>query len=119
MFQYAGRQASLGFALIQDASFNWRRLSVSGRVALFGTDGYDARQYVYERDVLYAFSFPAYVNQGVRHYVLAQYSISRHLDVWVRWARSDFFDQEIVGSDLDQINAPHRSEVKLQARWRF
>ncbi|WP_288428732.1 helix-hairpin-helix domain-containing protein [uncultured Spirosoma sp.] len=119
MFRYAGRQASLGFALIQDASFDWRRLSVSGRVALFSTDDYDSRQYVYERDVLYAFSFPAYTNQGIRHYVLAQYSISRHLDVWARWARSDFFDQKTVGSDLDQINAPHRSEIKLQARWRF
>jgi hypothetical protein len=119
MFQYAGQSASHGFALIQDATYEWRRLSLSGRVALFNTADYDSRQYVYERDVLYAFSFPAYFNQGVRHYLLAQYSLSRHLDVWVRWARSDFFNQKTVGSDLDQINAPHRSEVKVQARWRF
>ncbi|MDB5240154.1 MAG: hypothetical protein JWP57_779, partial [Spirosoma sp.] len=79
----------------------------------------DSRQYVYERDVLYAFSFPAYFNRGVRHYLLAQYSLNRHLDLWVRWARTDYTNIETVGSGLDQINAPHKSEIKMQMRWRF
>lgn len=118
-FTYAGQSASRGFALVQDATFEVRRFSLSGRVALFGTDDYDSRQYVYERDVLYAFSFPAYFNRGVRHYLLAQYNLSRHLDIWVRWARTDLTNQDTIGSDLDQIDASHKSEVKIQARWRF
>ena len=118
-FAYQRRSASRGFALVQDATLDYKRLSLSGRVALFGTDDYDSRQYVYERDVLYAFSFPAYFNRGVRHYLLAQYSLNRHLDVWVRWARTDYTNVDTVGSGLDQINAPHKSEVKVQARWRF
>ncbi|GAB3944763.1 helix-hairpin-helix domain-containing protein [Spirosoma harenae] len=118
-FSYAGQAASRGFTLVQDATVEHKRLTVSGRIALFGTDDYDSRQYVYERDVLYAFSFPAYFNHGVRHYVLAQYSLNRHLDVWIRWARTDLTNQITVGSDLDQINAPHKTEVKMQVRWRF
>jgi hypothetical protein len=118
-FTYSGQSASQGFALVQDATFDYRRLSLSGRIALFGTDDYDSRQYVYERDVLYAFSFPAYFNNGVRHYLLAQYSLSRQLDIWVRWARTDLTNQTTVGSSLDLIDAPHKSEVKVQARWRF
>ena len=118
-FTYAGQSASQGFAVVQDATFDYRRLSLSGRVALFGTDDYDSRQYVYERDVLYAFSFPAYFNHGVRHYLLAQYRLSQQLDVWVRWARTDLTDQTTVGSSLDLIDAPHKTEVKVQARWRF
>ena len=118
-FTYSGQSPSRGFVLVQDATMDIKRLSLSGRVALFGTDDYDSRQYVYERDVLYAFSFPAYFNRGIRHYLLAQYSLSRQLDVWVRWARTDLSNQETVGSDLDQINAPHKTEVKVQARWRF
>ena len=118
-FGYAGQSPSRGFALVQDATFDYRRLSLSGRVALFGTDDYDSRQYVYERDVLYAFSFPAYFNRGVRHYLLVQYNLSRHVDVWVRWARTDLTNQDTVGSDLDQIAAPHKTEVKIQARWQF
>ncbi len=118
-FTYTGQASSQGFVLVQDATLDYRRLSLSGRLALFGTDDYDSRQYVYERDVLYAFSFPAYFNQGVRHYLLAQYSLNRHMDVWVRWARTDLSNQQTVGSDLDQINAPHKTEVKVQMRWRF
>lgn len=118
-FSYAGQAPSRGFALVQDATLDYRRLSVSGRVALFNTDDYDSRQYVYERDVLYAFSFPAYFYRGVRHYVLVQYSLSRHLDLWIRWARTDLTNRETVGSGLDEIDASHKSEVKVQARWRF
>lgn len=118
-FQYAGRPASVGVVVVQDAQFDYRRWSISGRLALFGTDDYDSRQYVYERDVLYAFSFPAYFNQGIRHYLMAQYAVSRHLDLWVRWARTDLTNQSSVGSGLDVIDAPHKTEVKLQARWRF
>ena len=118
-FTYAGQAPSRGFVLVQDATLDYRRLSLSGRVALFGTDNYDSRQYVYERDVLYAFSFPAYFDQGVRHYLLVQYSLNRHMDIWMRWARTDLSNQQTVGSDLDQINAPHKTEVKVQVRWRF
>ncbi len=63
-FAYQDRSASRGFALVQDATLDIGRLSLNGRVALFGTDDYDSRQYVYERDVLYAFSFPAYFNRA-------------------------------------------------------
>ena len=118
-FAYQERSASRGFVLVQDATLSHRRLSLNGRVALFGTDDYDSRQYVYERDVLYAFSFPAYFNRGVRHYLLAQYSLNRHLDLWMRWARTDYTNVHTVGSGLDQINAPHKSEIKMQMRWRF
>ena len=118
-FRYAGQTPSRGFALVQDATFDHRRLSLSGRVALFGTDDYDSRQYVYERDVLYAFSLPAYFYQGVRHYLLMQYTVSRHLTAWVRWSRTDLTNQTTVGSDLDQTSVPHKSEVKLQVRWKF
>lgn len=118
-FAYAGRGASTGFVLVQDATYNYQRWSLSGRVALFNTDDYDSRQYVYERDVLYAFSFPAYFDHGVRHYLLAQYNLSRHVDLWFRWARTDLTNQPTVGSGLDETAVPHKSEVKLQARWRF
>ncbi|QKZ11702.1 ComEA family DNA-binding protein [Spirosoma sp. KUDC1026] len=118
-FGYAGQSASQGFALVQDATLSWRRVNVTARVALFGTDDYDSRQYVYERDVLYAFSFPAYFNRGIRHYVLFQYALSQHLDLWMRWARTDITNQPTVGSGLDLIDKPHKTEVKAQLRWRF
>ncbi|MBO0950525.1 helix-hairpin-helix domain-containing protein [Fibrella sp. HMF5405] len=111
--------SSAGFALMQDATYERGRLSLSGRVALFGTDDYDSRQYAYERDVLYAFSFPAYFDRGVRHYLLVRYQADKHLDIWFRYARTDLTNQPDIGSDLDLIAAPHKTELKLQVRWRF
>ncbi len=118
-FGYANNGQSRGFAVVQDATYERNRLSVSGRLAFFNTDDYDSRQYVYERDVLYAFSFPAYFYRGIRQYVLVQYSVSRHLDLWFRWTRTTLNNQPTVGSGLDIIDVPHKSEIKLQARWRF
>ncbi|GAB3249851.1 helix-hairpin-helix domain-containing protein [Larkinella harenae] len=118
-FQYEGHPASTGLAVVQDATADFGRLLLSGRLAWFSTDNYDSRQYVYERDVLSAFSIPAYANKGIRNYLLIQYNLNKHLDIWLRWSRTDFRQQDTVGSDLDQIPKPHKSEVKLQARWRF
>lgn len=119
IFRYAGLSPSQGIALVQDATYEHGRWSISGRVALFNTDDYDSRQYVYERDVLYAFSFPSYFYNGNRHYLLVQYSATRHLDFWLRWARTSLTNQTTFGSDLDRIEAPHKSELKIQARIKF
>jgi hypothetical protein len=35
----------------------------------------------------------------------------------MRWARTDYTNVHTVGSGLDQINAPHKSEIKMQMRW--
>lgn len=118
-FAYTGLSASRGFALVQDATYALGRWNLSGRVALFGTDDYDSRQYVYERDVLYTFSFPAYYNRGLRQYLLVRYEASQHLDLWLRWARTNITNQPTIGSDLDETSVPHKSEIKIQARWRF
>lgn len=115
-FQFEGQALTNGFALAQDVSADLGKFSLSGRVAVFNTDDYDNRQYFYEQDVLYAFSFPAYYQHGIRHYLMLQYKISRNVDAWLRWARTDLFGENSFGSGLDEIATPHRSEVKLQLR---
>ncbi|MFN8352959.1 MAG: helix-hairpin-helix domain-containing protein [Spirosomataceae bacterium] len=118
-FGYQGFAASKGFAFVQDLNADLGRLSVTARVAYFNTDDYDSRIYVYERDVLFSFSIPAYYNQGLRNYLLVQYKFNRHIDAWFRIARSRLYDQDTYGSDLDLINAPHRTDAKLQVRYQF
>lgn len=118
-FRFGGFRPSQGWGLVQDASVGFRNWSLTGRLAYFDTDDYDSRFYSYEQDVLYAFSLPAYFNRGFRQYLLAQYRLGPALDLWVRVARSEFLGQKTVGSGLDLIEAPHRTEVKAQVRWRF
>ncbi|MEA5401658.1 hypothetical protein VB776_01950 [Arcicella sp. DC2W] len=119
-FQFDGQALSKGFAIAQDVNADFGRIALSSRIAFFKTDDYDNRQYFYEQDVLYAFSFPAYYEHGFRHYLLAKYTINRNVDAWIRWARTDLLGDALTfGSGLDEISAPHRSEVKVQLRLHF
>ncbi|HEX8531682.1 MAG TPA: hypothetical protein VF646_16735, partial [Cytophagales bacterium] len=108
-----------GYAIMQDVQVTVGKLKLSIRFALFDTEDYDNRQYAYEKDVLYAFSLPAYNGRGTRQYLLLQYPLGRHLDVWLRYARTQLRDSDTLGSGLEEINAPHKSEVKAQVRMSF
>lgn len=105
-----------GFAIIQDLNYNIGRFRISGRMAMFETDDYDNRQYVYERDVLYAFSIPAYNGRGIRNYLLVRYQVSDKLDFWMRYGRFSYRDQNSVGSGLDESEGPYRTEIKWMMR---
>lgn len=108
-----------GYALIQDINYSSGKFSFSGRVAIFETDDYDNRQYTYERDVLYAFSIPAYNGVGVRNYLLVKYNLSDRLDFWVRYGRFSYRDRQQVGSGLDESDGPTRTEIKWMMRLKF
>ncbi len=110
---------SNGIVLLQDVTWNSGKFSVSGRYALFDTDDYDNRLYIYEKDVWLAFSFPAYYGVGVRNYLVFQYSVSKRVDIWLRWAHIRFTDQETIGSGGETIEGNIRNDVKFQTRIRL
>lgn len=106
-----------GYVLAQDVTVQpFQRLRLTARYALFDTDDYDTRQYVYEQDVLYAFSIPVLYGQGTRYYALAEYKINRRLTLWLRFANTRYRHQNTVGSGLDEIRGNERSDVKAQLR---
>jgi hypothetical protein len=105
-----------GLALIQDLNFDIGRFTFSTRYALFDTDDYDNRQYVYEKDVWLAFSFPAYYGVGIRSYALVQYKASQKIDLWVRWARTTYTDRDTIGSGGETIYGNTKNDLKFQVR---
>jgi hypothetical protein len=105
--------------LLQDLTWSLGKISISGRYALFDTDDYDNRLYVYEKDVWLAFSFPAYYGVGVRNYLLFQYSVSKKVDIWLRWANVRYTDRVTIGSGSDTIEGNTRNDVKFQTRIRL
>jgi len=117
-FELEGEKTD-GYAFIQDASYATGDWSFSARMALFDTEGNQNRQYAYERDVLYAFSIPAYSGRGIRNYLLVQYRASRKIDIWMRIARSTFYDRDEIGTGLEQIEGTKRTEFKLQVRYKL
>jgi hypothetical protein len=86
---------------------------------MFDTDDYNNRQYLYEKNVLYAFSIPALSGRGVRWYSLLQFSPTRKIDLWIRFARTSQRDMKTIGSGLEEINTARRSEITAQVRMKF
>ncbi len=117
--QNEGVEFTKGFAIIQDVNFDVWKLKFNTRMALFETDDFDNAQYVYESDVLYAFSIPAYNGTGVRTYAMVRYDPIRNVSLWLRYARFSFRDREVVGSGLDESEGDTSTEVKAMLRVKF
>ncbi|MBK1441847.1 helix-hairpin-helix domain-containing protein [Parapedobacter sp. ISTM3] len=116
-----GEASELGWMVYHDLIFKPMsgRLSGNARIALFGTPGYNSRIYAFENDVLYAYSFPLYHNNGLRTYVNLRYRFGRKTDVWLRYATFIYRGIEEIGSGLDLIEGNQRSDVRIQVRWQF
>ncbi|NJO01398.1 MAG: hypothetical protein HC880_06660 [Bacteroidia bacterium] len=112
-------QLTHGFTLVQDVGLDFGKIRLDARFAVFDTDDFDNRQYVFEKDVLWAFSIPAYNGQGLRSYFLVRYKINRQLDIWLRYARFDYRNQDSIGSGGQEITGNVQSEIKAQLRVKF
>lgn len=110
-----------GYMLYQEIKYHSHALRTSfyARLAYFHTPSWDSRIYVYETDVLYYFSVPAYYGHGLRYYLMASIYVNRHLTLWIRLARTLYLDRDFVGSNLNRTDGPARTELKLQARLRL
>ena len=117
--QHEGDEFTKGFVILQDVNFDVWKLKFHTRVALFDTDNFDNAQYVYENDVLYAFSIPAYNGKGVRNYVMVRYDPMKNVSLWVRYSSFTFQDREVIGSGLEEANGDRSSEIKMMARIKF
>jgi hypothetical protein len=116
-----GNALEEGFLIYQDVLLRFSQipLSVSMRFALFDTDSYNSRIYAYENDILYAFSIPAYYDEGSRTYLNIAYSLSTGIDFWFRVARTHLPGRESIGTGLSEIEGNSRTELKFQARFTF
>lgn len=112
-------QASAGMALVQDVVFTIWKFEFATRHALFDTDDFDNRQYVYERDVWLAFSFPAYDGVGSRNYLIMDYKFNQNLSATLRYARTYYKDRNEIGSGSQVIEGNTKNDIKLQFVFRF
>jgi hypothetical protein len=110
---------SYGLALAQDIRADIGKFQLTGRYVLFDTDDYDTRQYMYENDVLLAFSMPAYFGLGVRKMIMVKYKINRHLSVWVRYASTRYHEAEKIETIDNTIDQSIKNDLKFQLQIQF
>lgn len=94
-------------------------LSFTTRFALFDTDGFQARYYSFENNLLYAFSIPAYYNRGTRFYFNLRYRGIRNLTIEARIAQTYWRNQDTIGSGTEKVPGPRRTEVGAQLKYSF
>lgn len=108
-----------GFLAEQDLGYDGRKFDVSVRAALFETGDFNNRQYAYEKDVLYSFSFPFFSGKGMRNYILIRYNLTKNISLWAKYGRTTYFERQTVGSGNEQTEGNIRSEFKWQCRYTF
>ena len=118
-YQQENQAMTTGVAIAQDAIFDYKKLQFSTRFALFDTDDFNNRQYMFEKNVLYAFSVPAYYGVGFRNYYMVRYKAHKKLDFWLRYAYTSFRKIDTISSGLEQINGNFQSEIVTQMIWKF
>ena len=120
-YKRGDRDVEQGFMIYQDISYKSMGfpLSFSARLAYFDTESYNSRIYVYESDVLYAYSFPSYYYRGMRAYLVLQYKIRKNIDAWFRVSNQFYSDRETIGSSLETVDGKSRTDIKVQLRLKF
>ena len=120
-FDMKGIEEEQGFLTYFDCIYKpmLKPYSASVRLQYFETDGYNSRIYAYENDVLYSFSIPVFYDKGFRYYININYDLNKKVSLWIKWGQTIYKDKNPVGSGLDEINGNSKSEIKLQATYKF
>lgn len=120
-FDNNGPAAEQGFLTYFDFIYKPMLKPFSGNIRLqyFETNGYNSRLYAYENDVLYSFSIPVFYDKGYRYYVNINYDVNKKISFWIKWAQTLYKDKTLIGSGLDEIRGNTKSEIKLQAIYKF
>jgi len=109
-----------GTLLVQDVEWDvFERVRLIGRIAIFETDGYEARLFAYERGPRYAFRVPALFGRGERSYVVLRAELTEHLLLEAKYAVTRYDDRVRIGSGRDEHVGNRVREVDLQLHLRF
>lgn len=88
---------SSGYLLYTNFSFSLKRsYKIMFRYTFFNIDDYNSRIYVYENDILYGFSIPAYFSEGYKIHILLRKKINHYLTAWLRYEFQGSFEPDII-----------------------
>lgn len=107
-----------GSLFSQQLAWNGRRIQWAASIGFFDTDTYQTALYIVEKDMLYATTSALCNGKGIRAYVLMAFRCTSASVVYVRLASFQYQDRQVVGSGSTQIDAPHRTELKIQWVWK-
>lgn len=107
-----------GFLVYQDFAYTSLKENFKAqfRFAYFDTDGYNARIYAYEHNVLYGYSFPAYQDRGIRSYVNINWKPNRNITLYLKAGVTYYPDKTFISSSLSRIDDNKLFDLTFQIR---
>lgn len=113
------KERDRGFMLTEQVGLRWRGVQANVSLAYFKTDSYESRLYAYERGPLHSFGVSAYSGHGLRSSLMVRADLS---DRWMLTAKvglTHYYDRDVIGTGLQQIDGKDKADIDLQARWKF
>lgn len=95
------------------------RLNLHFFCSAFITDGYSARLYAYEPQLLYAGSFPSFYDKGTRAVLQAKWQIADGIFIAARYGILKYFNRSSISSGLQAIASSIKNDLSIQAIWRI
>ncbi len=108
-----------GQLLYQDIIYHPKSspISLTARLAIFQTDGYNSRIYAYENDILYESALPFLSGTGRRAYVNVRYKFHKILTAEFRFARTTYLQNTHFYPKIStNHNNQEEVDVKLQLK---
>ncbi len=114
----AYKTRSAGAMLSETARYTTDHWSVALAAALFDTQDYDSRVYLYERSTPFSFASQSFYGQGTRLYAYAQRNF-RHWAFIAKLGMTHYFDRETIGSSYQMINGSTQTDLELMVRYKL
>lgn len=114
-------ETQTGYLIYQDIFYKpGSSFSATLRYALFQTDSYDSRLYEYENDIPGSYSIPSFYDRGSRSYILLNYSVTKYVEMWLRYAQTFYDNKEVISEgSLSEIQGNTKSDIKVgvKVKW--
>jgi len=112
-YKWISQTGSRGIVMAQDLAYKFAGIPVSiwTRFCVYNTDDWESRIYMYENDLLYSFSIPAYSGKGTRSFIMFKWDIGAMAELRVKYGLTS-----LSGSVDSQTQA---DELKVQFNIRF
>jgi hypothetical protein len=111
----------VGWSLTQHFSFarDKSKFQLDGALAYFHASNWNSRITIYEKNILYAFSFPNYYGEGVRVYSVIKWKIAKPLTLYLKLATTHYFDKEVISSGPEEISGKDKTDIYALIKYNF
>lgn len=110
-----------GYMVYQDVIWGTRKadFKMQYRLAYFDTDSYQSRIYAYENNVLYGYSFPAFMGKGWRTYLNLSWKPLGKLTCYFKTGFTIYPDRDAISSGVTKVDGNKLYDITLQVRLYF